>query len=183
MKPRSKLPNIIEKYPRSSRYEDVLWRQYGIANRFLAANGSESGHHSALPLDGSNRRNVQQNRQQRPLQRRRPAGAIAHRRRARKAKEFFRRGKGLRNGRRPLSRPAGHRRRRVVREGISYARQAATAEYDQNTAAQAIASYTDFITLFPTTSACRRRKRPSPGSRPTSRRQFSIAQFYEKSKK
>ena len=26
---------IIEKYPRSSRYEDVLWRQYQIANRFL----------------------------------------------------------------------------------------------------------------------------------------------------
>ena len=27
--------NIIEKYPRSSRYEDVIWRQYEIANRFL----------------------------------------------------------------------------------------------------------------------------------------------------
>jgi len=27
--------NIIEKYPRSSRYEEVLWRQYEIANRFL----------------------------------------------------------------------------------------------------------------------------------------------------
>src|SRR5664280_2049544 len=27
--------NIIEKYPRSSHYEDVLWRQYEIANRFL----------------------------------------------------------------------------------------------------------------------------------------------------
>ena len=27
--------NIIEKYPRSSRYDEVLWRQYEIANRFL----------------------------------------------------------------------------------------------------------------------------------------------------
>src|SRR6202012_1458568 len=27
---------LIDKYPRSSHYEDVLWRQYTIANRFLA---------------------------------------------------------------------------------------------------------------------------------------------------
>ena len=27
--------NIVDKYPRSSHYDDVLWRQYAIANRFL----------------------------------------------------------------------------------------------------------------------------------------------------
>lgn len=28
--------NIVKKYPRSEHYEDVLWRQYEISNRFLA---------------------------------------------------------------------------------------------------------------------------------------------------
>ncbi len=37
----------------------------------------------------------------------------------------------------------------LYREGIAYQKQAATAEYDQGTAGQAIAAYTDFITLFP----------------------------------
>ena len=37
----------------------------------------------------------------------------------------------------------------LYREGISYAKQAASAEYDQNTAIQAIATFTDFITLYP----------------------------------
>ncbi len=37
----------------------------------------------------------------------------------------------------------------LFREGISYARQAAKAEYDQDTAGQAIATFTDFITLYP----------------------------------
>jgi len=28
--------SIIEKYPKSGQYNEVLWRQYEIANRFLA---------------------------------------------------------------------------------------------------------------------------------------------------
>ena len=49
--------NIIEKYPKSAEYEDVLWRQYAIANRFLDGEWFQVlGLHPALPLDGSNRR-------------------------------------------------------------------------------------------------------------------------------
>ena len=37
----------------------------------------------------------------------------------------------------------------VFREGLAYQKQAETAEYDQSTAGQAIATFTDFMTLFP----------------------------------
>lgn len=37
----------------------------------------------------------------------------------------------------------------LYKEALAYKKQAATAEYDQNTAAQAITVFTDFMTLFP----------------------------------
>ena len=63
-------------------------------------------------------------------------------------------------------------------------KQAATAEYDQNTAAQAIAAFTDFITLYPDdrrvpqaqTDIAALKSQQVHGN-------FEIAQFYENSKK
>ena len=37
----------------------------------------------------------------------------------------------------------------IFRQGVSYQKQAAKAEYDQSTAEQAIETFTDFMTLFP----------------------------------
>ena len=37
----------------------------------------------------------------------------------------------------------------IFREGVSYYKEAAKAEYDQGTAQSAIEAFTDFITLFP----------------------------------
>jgi outer membrane protein assembly factor BamD (BamD/ComL family) len=72
----------------------------------------------------------------------------------------------------------------LFRQGIAWQKQAATAEYDQSTAGQAIAAYTDFITLFPddtrvswTQRAIIRLKAEQVHGN------FEIAQFYEKSKK
>ena len=84
--------DIIEKYPKSAEYEDVLWRQYAIANRFLQRRMAQTlGLHPLSSFDGSTGRHVRQNCQQRPLQRCRPARAIAHRRRARKTEGLSRR--------------------------------------------------------------------------------------------
>jgi outer membrane protein assembly factor BamD len=71
----------------------------------------------------------------------------------------------------------------LFREGISYQKQAAAAEYDQSTAGKAIATYTDFITLFPDD-----KRVPDAQNAITAlkaeqvRGSFQIAQFYEKSK-
>jgi len=71
----------------------------------------------------------------------------------------------------------------MFREGVSYQKQAAAAEYDQSTAGKAIATYTDFITLFPDD-----KRVPDAQNAITAlkaeqvRGSFEIAQFYEKSK-
>ena len=71
----------------------------------------------------------------------------------------------------------------LYREGVSYQKQAATAEYDQGTAGQAIAAYTDFITLYPddkrvpdAQQAIAALKAEQVGGN------FKIAQFYEQNK-
>jgi outer membrane protein assembly factor BamD len=72
----------------------------------------------------------------------------------------------------------------LYREGIAYQKQAVTAEYDQSTAGQAIAAYTDFITLFPDDKRVPRVQRAIAVLKAEQvRGNFEIAQFYEKSKK
>ena len=72
----------------------------------------------------------------------------------------------------------------LYREGISYYKQAATAEYDQGTAGQAIATFTDFITLFPDDKRVPRAQKAITALKAEQvRGNFEIAQFYEKSRK
>jgi outer membrane protein assembly factor BamD (BamD/ComL family) len=67
--------------------------------------------------------------------------------------------------------------------GYCYQKQAATAEYDQGTAAQAIAAYTDLITLFPDDKrAAEAQKAIAALKIEQVRSSFEIAKFYEASK-
>ena len=71
----------------------------------------------------------------------------------------------------------------LFREGLSYARQAAKAEYDQNTAVEAIATFTDFITLFPEDARVPRAQRAIAMLKLEQvRGNYQIARFYENSK-
>ncbi len=141
---------IIQKYPHSDSYEDVLWRQYGIANRFLAGewfrlwgtiplypsmdetaklfsnivtNGpySDVAPHAQLRIGAA-----------REKQKDYPAAVDAY---ATAADRYYNQ---------PVIAADA-----LYREGVSYQKQASTAEYDQGTAGQAIEAYTDFITLYP----------------------------------
>jgi outer membrane protein assembly factor BamD len=72
----------------------------------------------------------------------------------------------------------------LFRQGLAYQKQAQTAEYDQNTAGQAIATFTDFTTLYPNDPRVKQvqsiiaalRKEQARGN-------FQIARFYEKRKR
>lgn len=72
----------------------------------------------------------------------------------------------------------------VYRAGISYQKQAKTAEYDQSMAGQAIAQFTDFVTLYPED-----RRVPEAQKSMTAlkveqgRGNFEIAKYYEKRRK
>lgn len=72
----------------------------------------------------------------------------------------------------------------LYKEGMAYKKEAQTAEYDQSTAGQAIATFTDFMTLYPA--------EPRVGDAQKiiatlkveqARGSFQIARFYEKYKK
>jgi outer membrane protein assembly factor BamD len=72
----------------------------------------------------------------------------------------------------------------LFKEGLAYDKQAATAEYDQNTAAQAIATFSDFMALYPGDPRVEEAQRII-GQLKTeqARGNFEIARFYEKDKK
>lgn len=176
---------LIEQYPKSAEYGEVLWRQYSIANRFLGGewpklwgyisyppsldqpadmfdkivkNGpySDVAPHAQLRIGAA-----------REKQKDYPAAVQAY---------------GLAADR--------YQNQPVIvadalyREGISYAKEAETAEYDQNTAAQAIAAFTDFATLYPDDRRVSQTQRIIAALKSQQvKGNFQIAQFYESSKK
>jgi outer membrane protein assembly factor BamD (BamD/ComL family) len=71
----------------------------------------------------------------------------------------------------------------LYREGIAYQKQAATAEYDQGTAAQAIAAYTDFKTLYPNDPRVPDADKAIVALKAQQvEGNFKVAQFYEQNK-
>jgi len=72
----------------------------------------------------------------------------------------------------------------LFKEGSAYKKQAQTAEYDQSTAGQAIATFTDFMTLYPNDPRVAQAQNTISGLKgEQARGSFKIAQFYEKYKR
>src|ERR1041385_5644055 len=72
----------------------------------------------------------------------------------------------------------------LYRAGLSHKKQAATAEYDQSAAGKAIASFTDFKTLYPDEPrVAETDKMIGSLKNEQARGNFQIAKFYEKHKK
>ena len=177
--------NIIEKYPKSTQYNEVLWRQFLIAGRFLdgewfkiwnliplypsmdetaklydkiVANGpySEVAAHAQLNIGAA--REKQKNY----------ADAV---RAYNTAADRY-------NSQPLIAADA------MYRAGFALQKQADTAEYDQSSAAQAISAYTDFMVVFPDdkrvataqTAITKLKAEQVRGS-------FEIAKFYEKNHK
>jgi outer membrane assembly lipoprotein YfiO len=72
----------------------------------------------------------------------------------------------------------------LYRAGVAYQKQAKTAEYDQSMAGSAVASLTDFVTLFPEDSRASEAKKIMDSLKvEQARGNFRIAEFYEKRRK
>jgi outer membrane protein assembly factor BamD len=177
--------NIIEKYPRSSRYEDVIWRQYEIANRFLG--GEWFRIWSTIPLYPSMDQTAELFSK---IVNNGPYSDVAPHAQLRigaareKQKNFSDAVKAYETAADRYHDQPAIASDALFREGLSYTKQAATAEYDQNTAAQAIASFTDFITLFPNDQRVPEAQKTIATLKAEQvRGNFQIARFYENSKK
>ena len=175
---------IIQKYPHSDSFEEVLGRQYEIAGRFL--DGEWFRLWGTIPLYPSMDEtaklfgNIVTNG---------PYSSVAPHAQLRigaareKQKDYDAAVKAYavaadRYYNQPVIAADA-----LYREGVAYQKQAATAEYDQGTAAKAIAAYTDFKTLFPNDPRV-----PDADKSITSLKaqqvegNFKVAQFYEESK-
>lgn len=176
--------DIIKKYPRTDEYEDILWRQYEIAGRFL--NGEWFRIWGTIPLypsmdetaglydkivKGGPYSDVAPHAQ---LQ----IGAARE-----KQKDYDDAVKAYETAADRYHDQPEIASDALYREGYAWQKQAATAEYDQSTAGKSIASYTDFVTLFPDD----KRVADAQKSMILLKAQqvegnFKIAQFYENSK-
>jgi outer membrane protein assembly factor BamD (BamD/ComL family) len=72
----------------------------------------------------------------------------------------------------------------LFRAGLAYNKQAQTAEYDQSTAGQAIATFTDFMALYPNDPRVNQAQKIITSLKSEQARgNFQTAKFYEKYKK
>jgi len=142
--------NIIEKYPKSGEYNEVLVRQYEIANRFLG--GQFFRLWNLIPLYSSMDETAKLYGK---IVGNGPYSAIAPHAQLRvgaareKQKDFAEAVKAY-----ELAADRYHDQPEIAadamyRAGVAWQKQADTAEYDQSAAAKAIAAYTDFITFYP----------------------------------
>jgi outer membrane protein assembly factor BamD len=141
---------VLEKYPKSEKLKEVLLRQYEIALRFLHGQWFKLwGYIPMFPsmdrtagmfekiVKGGPYSDVAPHAQlrigaAREKQKHYPEAAKAYERAADRYHD------------RPVIAADA-----MYRAGISYQKQAATAEYDQSAAGKAITTFTDFITLYP----------------------------------
>ena len=177
--------NLIKKYPKSENFNDILWRQYGIANRFLGGewfrlwntiplypsmdetaklydkivnNGpySEVAPHAQLKIGAAREKQGDWD-----------SAVKAYETAADRYHE------------QPLVAADA-----LYRAGYSYQKQAATAEYDQSTAGKAIATYTDFMTFYPDDKRVPEvEKAIALLKMEQVRGNFKIAQYYEKTRR
>lgn len=141
---------IIEKYPKSPQYNEVLWRQYTIAGRFL--NGEWFKLWNLIPLYTSmdeTAKLYQKVVKNGPYSEVAPHAQLNVGAAQEKGKNYDEAVKAYnvaadRYNNQPLIAADA-----MYRAAVAWQKQADTAEYDQNCAAQAIGAYIDFTVVFP----------------------------------
>lgn len=176
---------IIDKYPSSGHYEEVMWRQYDIANRFLGGEWTKlwnivpffpsmdtaatmfgeivtNGPYSDVAPHAQLRIGVAREKQKDYVS----------------AVQEYQKAADRYNDQPVIVADA------VYREAESYRKQAGTSEYDQGTADQAIEAFTDFMTMFPEDKRVPQAQKAIAALRAQQvRGAYEVAQFYEKSRK
>jgi outer membrane protein assembly factor BamD len=177
--------NIIEKYPKSGEYEEVLWRQYEIGNRFLAGEWFRLwGYIPLYPSMDETAKMFDKIVSNGPYSDVAPHAQLRMGAAHEKGKDYAEAVKAYGTAADRYHDQPDIAADALYREGISWQKQAATAEYDQSTAGQSIAAYTDFMTLFPDDKRVPEVEKSIASLKAEQvRGNFIIAQFYENSKK
>jgi len=177
--------NIIEKYPKSGEYNEVLLRQYEIAGRFL--NGQFFRLWNTIPLYSSMPETVKLYEK---IVNNGPFSAVAPHAQLRigaaneKARNYADAVTAY-----ELAADRYHDQPDIAsdamyRAGVAWQKQADTAEYDQSAAAKAIAAYTDFVTFYPDDKRVAEAQKAMVKLKAEQvRGSFQIAKYYESNHK
>ncbi|MBC8097727.1 MAG: outer membrane protein assembly factor BamD [Akkermansiaceae bacterium] len=176
---------LIEKYPKAIVYDDVLKRQFEIANRFLAGEWFRLwGYIPFFPSMEKTADLYQKIVKNGPYSEIAPQAQLKIGEAREKQSNYseavkaYERAADRYNDRPQIASDA------LYKQGLAYNQQAAKAEYDQNTAAQAIATFTDFMTLFPNDERVTKAQTIIADLKTEQARgKFEIARYYEKERR
>ena len=176
---------IIEKNPKVENYQEILKRQYEIADRYLGGQWFKLWNYvpffpSMDKTAGMFEKIVKNGPYSdvAPQAQMKIGEAREKQAELRQAVKAYEVAADRYNDRPQVSADA------LYKVGLAYQKQSKTAEYDQNIAHQAIATFTDFITLFPNDSrVAEARDIIASLKTEAARGCLAIAKFYEKRKK
>ena len=175
---------VLEKYPKIEYYPEILQRQFQIAGRYLG--GKWFKRMGILPYHSMEKTAVMYTKiiKNGPYSEIAPQAQMnigAAREKESKyplAVKAYERAADRYNDRPEVASEA------VYKAGLAYNKEAKTAEYDQSVAAQAIATFTDFIALYPDDARVpEAQKIINSMKTEQARGSFKTAKFYEKKKK
>jgi len=177
--------SIVQRYPNSDNFTNVLWRQYDIATRFLGggwtkalgyipfpATMDETARYFSIIVTNGPYSEVAPHAQMQ-------IGAARE-----KQKHYDEAVKAYQVAAdRYYNRP-DIAADALFREGLAFQKEAARAEYDQGTAGKSIAAYTDFMALYPDDPRVPDAERSIASLKAEQvLGNFKIAQFYERYRK
>jgi outer membrane protein assembly factor BamD len=176
---------VLEKQPKSANFEDILQRQFKIANLYLAGKWFKLW--GVIPIFSSMDKTAAMYEK---IVRNGPYSDVAPQAQMNigaareKQKNYPMAAKAYElaadryHDRMPIASDA------LYREGLAYKQQAQTAEYDQSTAGQAIATFTDFMALYPADSRVTDAQKTITSLKgEQARGSFETAKFYERYKR
>ena len=176
---------VVEKYPKIAAYQEILGRQFQIANLYLAGKWFKLWGY--IPFFPSMERTAEMYTKivkNGPYSEVAPQAQLKIGAAREKQSNFSAAVKAY-----ELAADRYHDRPQVAAEalyraGLAYNKQAQTAEYDQSTAGQAIATFTDFMTLYPNDARVPQTQKIITSLKSEQARgNFQTAKFYEKYKK
>jgi len=176
---------VLEKQPKFAKYDEILQRQYEIANKYLAGKWFKLW--GFIPISSSMDKTADMYSKivkNGPYSEVAPQAQLKIGAAREKQKDFELAAKAYETAADRYHDRAKVAAEALYRQGLSYEKQAQTAEYDQSKAGQAIATFTDFMTLYPDDPRTRETGKIIAALRQEQARgNLEIARFYEKSRK
>ena len=180
----SEYQKVLEKQPKIVNYQEIIQREYEIANQFLAGKWFRLWGVIPYPSKEKTAEMYEKIVRNGPYSDTAPQAQLKLGATREKQSNYAAAAKAY-----ETAADRYHDRPQVAaealyRQALSYSQEAQTAEYDQSTAGKAIATFTDFMTLYPNDSRVRGAQRQIATLRTEQARgSLMIAQFYEKYKR